>query len=75
MNVYQKLCAYIKDSGRSFAWVARKAVELGCPTQLDSGKLGKVANGNRNLTADEFLYICMALEVNPDIFMRQMWSA
>ena len=75
MNVYQELCAYIKNSGRSFAWVARRAVELGCPTLLDSGKLGKVASGNRNLTADEFLYICMALEVNPDSFMKCPCSA
>ena len=65
-----KVKNYINCDGHSLSWIAQKAVEAGAPKSFDGKKLSAILRGKRNLDADEFLFICKALNVNPDIFLN-----
>jgi hypothetical protein len=71
MTTQESLSKYIRDTGRTITWVARRAQELGCTT-LSEKKLSAALSERRGMSADELLYICAALSVSPDMFMPEI---
>ncbi len=61
MRVYEQLSGYISEKGLKQAYVAEKS-------GLTADNLSKILNGNRRLTAEEFLNICKALSLDPKEF-------
>lgn len=61
--VYEKVRAYIIDNGLKQVSVAKKA---GIPNVT----FNAILNGKRTLYADDLRAICLALNVNPEIFIE-----
>ncbi|GHU93001.1 hypothetical protein FACS1894208_01470 [Clostridia bacterium] len=68
MSISMAVGNRIRETGRSFSWVARQVKELDSMTGLTEKKLSLSARGQRSLTVDEFLNICKVLDVKPDEF-------
>lgn len=61
MSINDQLNKYVSDNGIKQAYIVRK-------TGLSTDTVSKILNGNRRILANEFLKICTALEINPNIF-------
>lgn len=61
MKVYKEIKRYLDDSGISQTFVAEKA-------GINLVALNMSLNGNRRLTADEYISICKALNLEPNFF-------
>ena len=61
MRVYERLNNYISEKGLKQTYVAEKS-------GLTADNLSKILNGNRKLTAEEFLNICKVLSLDPKEF-------
>lgn len=60
----------IEQQGRTQVWVAKKMQDINPELKMDAIKINAVLTGNRRMTGDELLAFCMALEINPDEFLR-----
>ena len=72
MEVHEIIKEHIKGSGRTFTWVAQKISELGGPSTFTKKKLSAALNGNRCLFANELLYICRAIGMNPNVLLEEV---
>lgn len=63
MALGAKIKAYLIENGISQTFVAKRA-------NIDLPKLNMSLNGNRRLTFEEYEYICWALNVNTDYFLK-----
>ncbi len=63
MLVYQKVRAYIEECGLKQKAVAEKS---GIPNVT----FNAIMNGKRRLYADDLAAICIALNVNPELFIN-----
>ncbi len=61
MKVVEKLNAYVNENDIKQIYIAQK-------TGLDEDTVSDMLNGNRQILADEFLMICIALDIDPNIF-------
>lgn len=59
----EKLKSFISTHGIKQKFISEK-------TGIEEGKLSKILNGKRKCTADEFIRICSALNVKPEIFIE-----
>lgn len=62
MHIYEKVRAYMDDSGLKQVAVAKKA---GIPKSTFTA----IMNGERTLYADDLRAICLALNVSPEVFV------
>ena len=63
MAVYEKVRAYIEESGLKQVAVAEKA---GIPKNT----FNAILNGKRTLYADDLRAICLALNISPELFIE-----
>lgn len=61
MNIVDKLNRYINQNGIKNTYIAQK-------TGLTIETISDILNGERRILADEFLLICTALDIDPNIF-------
>jgi len=61
MNINEKLNDYLKKRGMKQAYIVQK-------TGINADTISKILNGKRRIQADEFLSICFALDIDPNIF-------
>lgn len=59
MKTYEKLNKYIKDKGLKQVFIAKK-------TGIPENTLSMILNGKCNLSADNFVDIIIALEIDPN---------
>ena len=64
MSINKRLSEYVSDNGIKQVYIAQK-------TGLPADTVSKMLNGNRRILADEFLVICMALDIDPNIFREK----
>ncbi len=64
MNITEKLNKYVNDNGIEQFYIAQK-------TGLTEDTVSEMLNGNRRMLADEFLLICIALDIDPNIFRNR----
>ena len=62
--ISRRIQAYIKEKGFNQTAIGRKA-------GLTKMAMSSAMNGKRNLTAEEYVAICNALEVDLDFFTKQ----
>ncbi len=62
MKVYEKVKAYINTNGLKQAAVAGKS-------GFSAVTFNAIMNGRRKLYADDLRAICLALNVNPEVFI------
>lgn len=62
MYVYEKVRAYIVESGLKQVAVAKKA-------GISKATFNAILNGKRTLYADDLRDICLALNVSPEVFI------
>ncbi len=67
MKVYQKISKYIEEHGIKQKYISEK-------TGIQENVLSMILNGQRKLTADEFIEIIIALKVEPNIFIDSISS-
>lgn len=61
MNIEKAIGKYLRDNGVKQNHVCEK-------TGLSQDALSRICNGNRKMTASEFLLICNVLDVDPRTF-------
>lgn len=61
MNIADKLNEYITNHQIKQTYIAQK-------TGLTIETVSNILNGSRRIPADEFLLICTALDIDPNIF-------
>lgn len=61
LDINKRLNKYVTDNGIKQIYIAQK-------TGLTADTVSKMLNGNRRIQADEFLLICTALCIDPNIF-------
>lgn len=61
MNIVDKLNGYINQNGIKNTYISQK-------TGLTIETISEILNGDRRILADEFLLICTALDIDPNIF-------
>lgn len=61
MYINQKLNEYVTDNGIKQIYIVQK-------TGLSADTISKILKGKRRILADEFLIICAALDIDPNIF-------
>lgn len=61
MSINERLSVYVSENGIKQVYIAQK-------TGLTPDTISKMLNGNRRILADEFLLICNALNIDPNIF-------
>lgn len=61
MTIAEKLNEYVIQNGITQIYIAKK-------TGLTENSISEMLNGNRRMLAYEFLLICIALNIDPNIF-------
>lgn len=64
MNIVDKLNEYITKHQIQQTFIVQK-------TGLTTETVSEILNGSRRILADEFLLICTALEIDPNIFRNR----
>lgn len=64
MSINEQLNKYVEEKGIKQSYIARE-------TGLTADTVSKIMNGNRRILADEFLIICRALDIDPNIFRNK----
>lgn len=63
MSINEQLNRFVEENGIKQAYIAKI-------TGLSRDTVSKILNGNRRILADEFLLICTALKIDPNIFRK-----
>lgn len=63
MSINERLSVYVSENGIKQVYIAQK-------TGLTPDTVSKMLNGSRRILADEFLLICNALNIDPNIFRK-----
>ncbi len=61
VSINEQLNKYVTENGI-------KQVHIANVTGLTQDTVSKILNGNRKMLADEFLIICEALSIDPNVF-------
>lgn len=64
MSINERLNVYVAENGIKQVYIAQK-------TGLTPDTVSKMLNGSRKILADEFLLICNALNIDPNIFRNK----
>ena len=64
MTINEWLNAYVSENGIKQIYIAQK-------TGLTPDTVSKILNGSRGILADEFLLICSALNIDPNVFRNR----
>lgn len=67
MSINKRLNEYVVENGIKQVYIAQK-------TGLTADTVSKMLKGNRRILADEFLLICTALDIDPNIFREKKAS-
>lgn len=63
MQANSEIKKYLEENGITQVFISRK-------TGIEASKLSLALNGGRKLTLDEYAFICGALGVNTDKFLK-----
>lgn len=61
MTINERLNQIVVENGIKQCYIAQK-------TGISPDAISKILGGNRKILADEFLTICIALDIDPNIF-------
>lgn len=64
MSINERLKVYVAENGIKQVYIAQK-------TGLTPDTVSRMLNGSRRILADEFLLICNALNIDPNIFRNK----
>lgn len=64
MNINKQLNDYVNRNGIKQIYISQK-------TGLSPDTISKILNGNRKILAEEFLLICTALNIDPNMFRKK----
>ena len=64
MSINERLSVYVSENGIKQVYIAQK-------TGLTPDTVSKMLNGSRRIRADEFLLICNALNIDPNVFRNK----
>lgn len=64
MSINERLNIYVNENGIKQVHIAQK-------TGLTPDTISKMLKGSRRILADEFLLICSALDIDPNIFRNK----
>ena len=64
MSINERLSVYVSENGIKQVYIAQK-------TGLTPDTVSKMLSGRRRILADEFLLICNALNIDPNIFRNK----
>lgn len=67
MSVNEAVKLIIKDSGRTQTWLVTRINNIDPCVHMNNSKLSASLTGKRKITADEFIALCKALEISPDL--------
>lgn len=70
MRIPEIVSKIINDRGVTQTWVAQKMNEANPSLKMDSTKFSAIVNETRKMSGDELLAFCLALGINPDIFIK-----
>ena len=70
INISDKLKETIKNKGVQQKWVINEMNNIDRSINLDRSKFSAIICGKRKMTGDELLAFCKAMEISPDIFMK-----
>lgn len=65
----------IIEEGRTQKWVIEKMNAINHDLNMDKSKFSAIINGRRNVTGDELIAFCKALEVDPNEFFEEQEEA
>lgn len=60
----------LKENGRTQTWTIAKMNEINPSLKMDRSKMSSIIKQNRKMTGDELLDFCLALGINPDVFIK-----
>ncbi|MBR2122104.1 MAG: helix-turn-helix domain-containing protein [Lachnospiraceae bacterium] len=70
MTVSETIREILSQEGRTQIWVVDKMNEIMPELGMDRSRFSGIVTGHRNMTADELLAFCKALEISPDVFLN-----
>lgn len=62
----------IKNSGRTQVWLVSRVNAIDPQINMSKAKLSASLIGKRKISADEFIALCKALEISPDLIMERI---
>lgn len=71
MRVSDIVKKIIDEQGRTQVWVAYKMNEADPSLDMDKNKLSAITTGRRQMSGDELLAFCKAIEISPDVFLNE----
>lgn len=72
MSVSDAIKKVITDSGRTQVWLVSKVNAIDPQINMSKAKLSASLIGKRKISADEFIALCKALEISPDLIMERV---
>lgn len=71
MDLNKKIQEILNDNGVTQNWVVNKMNSINPKINMDKNKMSSIVNNSRKVTGEELLAFCMALKINPDVFVEQ----
>lgn len=72
MSVSDAIKKVITYSGRTQTWLVSKVNAIDPQVNMSKTKLSASLIGKRKISADEFIALCKALEISPDLIVEQV---
>ena len=72
MNASDIIKAELTDSGRTQTWLVSKVNAINPQVNMRKTKLSASLIGKRKISADEFIALCKALEISPDLIVERV---
>lgn len=72
MSVSGAIKKVIADSGRTQVWLVSKINAIDPQINISEVKLSASLTGKRKISADEFIALCRALEISPDLIAERV---
>ncbi len=69
MRTSDTIARIIREQGRTQTWIAERINAVHPGLNMSGNKLSSIIGGKRTMSGDELIAFCVALEVNPDVFL------
>lgn len=72
MTASEIIKAELTGSGRTQTWLVSKVNAIDPQVNMSKTKLSASLIGKRKISADEFIALCKALEISPDLIVERV---
>mgnify|MGYP005806458925 CR=1 FL=1 len=69
INMADTLKEVLEKRGVKQAWLVEQINQMNPELHMTRNKLSAIVNGSRKVSIDELKAICIALKLNPDVFL------